>query len=206
MKNSDQIELEENFKIRNWILIIDMGGSILLAVLIGSLFVRGLFFSIREIVISFPPSNVYENILVAGLVVLTTLYILMIALFAFCTGTNIRSAYRLFSMSIVTKHTGIRILTRTGKYFIDKAEFVYILGYKHLLQLIWKHGNYHTVLAIRRNLFGKAAFAHMQELVAGWDSYREDYEGKMPIRKKIRPIDMFSASQKIWRSYWKNSL
>lgn len=206
MRSSEQIELEGNFKIRNWLLIIEIGAIIFLTALIGSIFVRGLYISISEIILSFPPSNIYEYILVAGFFVLAALHLFMIALFAFATQINIRCTYRMFSMSIGTTNTGISILTRTGKCFIDKAEFVYILGFKHLLQLIWKHDDYHTVLPFRRNLFGKAAFAQMQELVAGWDSYSEDYEEKMAVRKQLHPIDMFLTSQKIWRSYWKNSV
>jgi len=206
MRNSEQIELEGNFKIRNWILITDIGVSIILTVLIGSFFLRGLYISISEIFLSFPPSNIYEYILVAGFFVIAALHLFMIALIAFATRINIRCTYRMFSMSIGTTNTGISILTRTGKYFINKADFVYILGFKHLLQLIWKHGDYHTLLSFRKNLFGKAAFAQMQKLVAGWDSYMEDYEKKMAIRKQLRPINMFSTNQKIWNSYWKNSV
>lgn len=206
MRNSEQIELEGNFKIRNWILIIDIGVCIILTVLIGSFFLRGLYISISEIFLSFPPSNIYEYILVAGFFVLAALHLFMIALFAFATRINIRCTYRMFSMSIGTTNTGISILTKTGKYFINKADFVYILGFKHLLQLIWKHGDYHTVLPFGRNMFGKAAFAQMQELVAGWESYVEDYEERMVVRKQLRPINMFLTSRKRWRSYWKNNV
>lgn len=206
MRNSDQTECEGNFKIRNWKLIVDVGISVIITVFMGSFFIVGLFFAIREAILSFPPSNIYENVLIIGLFVLAALHAFMIALFVFGAVMNIRGTYRMFSMCVGSTRTGISIITRAGKCFIDKSEFLHVLGYKHVLQLIWKHGDYHTLLSFERNLLGKVSFAQMQELVTGWDLYTEDYEEKMAIRTKFRPTNIFSTGRKIWKSYWKDSI